>query len=235
MKKNMKALVTSATVAAALVACFGLAACGGQQQAASEPAGGEASAAAAEASPAVAQAAESAETSAAAEAPAAAAAAPGEAAGFTEIPIFEDIIADWLHVNAVYFQPVPMTDGNSIEDYNLHLEADIAAEANDYGFEVGGWVPYLTVDYKIIGSNGETAAEGTFMEMSASDGPHYGANVKLPNADTYTLEITIKSPADNNYLLHTDAETGPGAQSFDETKWPLVVTYEGWDYTPQEW
>ena len=73
------------------------------------------------------------------------------------------------------------------------------------------------------------------MEMSASDGPHYGANVKLPNADTYTLEITIKSPADNNYLLHTDAETGPGAKSFDETEWPLVVTYEGWDYTPQEW
>lgn len=229
MKKNMKALLSSATVAAALVACFGLAACGGnQQQQASEPAGNDASAAVAEAAEPAA-----ADTSAAAAAPAAA--APGEAAGFTEIPIFEDYIADWLHVNAVYFQPVPMTDGNSIEDYNLHLEADIAAEANNYGFEVGGWVPYLTVEYKIIGSNGETAAEGTFMEMSASDGPHYGANVKLPNADTYTLEITIKSPADNNYLLHTDAETGPGAKSFDETAWPLVVTYEGWDYTPQEW
>jgi len=233
MKKNMKALLSSATVAAALVACFGLAACGGNQQQASAPAGNETSAPAAADTSAAAAAPAAADTSADVAAPAAA--APGEAAGFTEIPIFEDYIADWLHVNAVYFQPVPMTDGNSIEDYNLHLEADIAAEANNYGFEVGGWVPYLTVEYKIIGSNGETAAEGTFMEMSASDGPHYGANVKLPNADTYTLEITIKSPADNNYLLHTDAETGPGAKSFDETEWPLVVTYEGWDYTPQEW
>ena len=165
----------------------------------------------------------------------AAAAAPGEDAGFTELPIFNDYEADFLNVSAVYFQPVPMTDGNSIEGYDMHLEADIAALENNYGFDVGGWVPYLTVEYKITGSDGNVAAEGTFMEMSASDGPHYGANVALDKADTYTLEITIKSPADNNYLLHTDAETGPGAQSFDETEWPLVVTFEGWDYTPQEW
>jgi hypothetical protein len=52
---------------------------------------------------------------------------------------------------------------------------------------------------------------------------------------TYTLEITIKSPADNNYLLHTDAETGPGAKSFDDgVKWPLVVS-ETWDYVPLEY
>ena len=142
-----------------------------------------------------------------------------------------------MKVSAVYFQPVPMTDGNSIEGYNMHLEADISAEKNNFGYEVGSWVPYLTVDYKIVGSNGSTAGEGTFMEMSASDGPHYGANVALPKADTYKLEITIHSPADNKYLLHTDAETGPGAKSFDEVfgNGPLVVTHEGWDYTPQEW
>ena len=240
--KNMKALLSATAVAAALVACFGLAACG-SSTASSSAAASNASASAS--SPAASTAASStsasaastsaAASSAAASSAASAAAAPGEAAGFTEIPIFEDEIVDFLHVNAVYFQPVPMTDGNGVEGYDLHLEADISAEENDYGFEVGGWVPYLTVDYKVIGSDGNTAAEGTFMEMSASDGPHYGANIALPNADTYTLEITIHSPADNNYLLHTDAETGPGAKSFDETKWPLVVTYEGWDYTPQEW
>ena len=223
--KNMKALLSATAVAAALVACFGLAACGSSAASSSAAASNAASS----------TAAASTSSAAASSSAASAAAAPGEAAGFTEIPIFEDEIVDFLHVNAVYFQPVPMTDGNGIEGYDLHLEADISAEENDYGFEVGGWVPYLTVDYKVIGSNGATAAEGTFMEMSASDGPHYGANIALPNADTYTLEITIHSPADNNYLLHTDAETGPGAQSFDQTKWPLVITYEGWDYTPQEW
>ena len=166
-----------------------------------------------------------------------AAAAPGEAAGFTEIPIFEDEEVEFLNVSAVYFQPVPMSNGNeNIEDFDLHLEADIAALENDLGYGVGDWVPYLTVDYKVIGSDGETAAEGTFMEMSASDGPHYGANIALPNADTYTLEFTIHSPEENGYLLHTDAETRPGG-SFDTyfADGNLTVTYEGWDYVPQEW
>lgn len=166
-----------------------------------------------------------------------AAVAPDEAAGFTEIPIFEGEEAGFLSVNAVYFQPVPMSGGNeSIEGFDMHLEADISALQNDLGFGVGDWVPYLTVDYKITGSDGSVAAEGTFMEMSASDGPHYGANIALPNADTYTLEFTIHSPEENGYLLHVDAETGPGG-SFDEyfADGNLTVTYEGWEYLPQEW
>lgn len=167
----------------------------------------------------------------------AAAAAPGEEAGFTEYPIFEDEEVGFLNVSAVYFQPVPMSGGNGdISAYDIHLEADISALANDLGFGVGDWVPYLTVDYKVTGSDGNVAAEGTFMEMSASDGPHYGANIALPNADTYTVDITIHSPEENGYLLHTDAETGPGG-NFDTYfgNGNLVVTYEGWEYTPQEW
>ena len=166
-----------------------------------------------------------------------AATAPGESAGFTEYPIFEDEEVGFMNLSAVYFQPVPMSGGNeNIEDYDIHLEADISALANDLGFGVGDWVPYLTVDYTVTGSDGEVAAEGTFMEMSASDGPHYGANIALPDADTYSLTITIHSPEENDYLLHTDAETGPGG-SFDEyfADGNLSFTYEGWDYTPQEW
>ena len=236
-KKNLKALFSATAVACALVACFGLAACGSSTASSAASAASSAASEAASAASAAASEAASAVSSAASEAASAAsAAAPGEAAGFTEIPIFEDETAGFMNVSAVYFQPVPMTDGASIEDKNLHLEADISANENNFGFGVGDWVPYLTVDYKVIGSDGKTAAEGTFMEMSASDGPHYGANIALAKADTYTLEITIKSPADNNYLLHTDAETGPGAKSFDDgVEWPLVVKYEGWDYTPQEW
>lgn len=168
-----------------------------------------------------------------------AAAAPGgDSAGFTEYPIFEDQEVGFMNVSAVYFQPVPMSNGNEdIDGFDLHLEADISALENDLGFGVGDWVPYLTVDYEIVNEDsGDVAAEGTFMEMSASDGPHYGANIALPDAGTYDVTFTIHSPEENGYLLHTDAETGPGG-SFDEYfgDGNLEYTYEGWDYTPQEW
>ena len=162
---------------------------------------------------------------------------PGDDAGFTEYPIFEDEEVGFLNVSAVYFQPVPMSGGNeNTEDFNIHLEADVSALENKLGFGVGDWVPYMTVDYKITGSAGNVAAEGSFMVMSASDGPHYGANVKLPDADTYSIEFTFHSPEENGYLLHTDAETGPGG-SFDDyfKDGNLKVTYDGWDYVPQEW
>ncbi len=165
------------------------------------------------------------------------AAAEEEAVGFNEIPIFEDEEIGFLNVSAVYFQPVPMSGGNgNTEDFNIHLEADISALKNTVGFGVGDWVPYLTVDYEVTGSDGNVAASGTFMEMSASDGPHYGANVKLPNADTYKLKFTIHSPEENGYLLHTDAETGPSG-SFDDYfgNGNLIVEHDGWEYIPQEW
>jgi len=158
-------------------------------------------------------------------------------AGFTEFPIFEDEEVGFLNVSAVYFQPVPMTNGNeNIEDFDIHLECDVSALQNDLGYGTGDWVPYLTVDYDVVGSDGTSAASGTFMVMSASDGPHYGANIKLDKADTYTVTFTFHSPEENGYLIHTDAETGPGG-TFDEyfADGNLTVTYEGWDYTPQEW
>ncbi len=163
-------------------------------------------------------------------------AAPGDA-GFTEIPIFEDEEVGFMNVSAVYFQPVPMSNGNeSIEDFDLHLECDISAMENNLGYGPGDWVPYLTIDYAVTGSNGEEAASGTFMPMAASDGPHYGANIALPNADTYSLSFTFHSPEENGYLVHTDAETGPGG-TFDDyfADGNLTVTYDGWDYVPQEW
>ena len=159
-----------------------------------------------------------------------------DGAGFDEIPIFEDEEVGFMNVSAVYFQAVPMTDGNSIEDYDIHLEADVSALENKLGYGVGDWVPYLTVDYKVTDeASGDTAADGTFMVMSASDGPHYGANIKLPNAGTYTVEFTFHSPAENNYLLHTDAETGPGGLFEDYFKdGNLTVKHEGWKYVPIE-
>ena len=215
--KNLSSWLVALFACAALVACLGLAGCGSNSAASSSAAADSSSAAAEEEE-----------------------AAPEVGGGFEETPIFEDQTAGgWLNVSAVYFQPVPMTDGSTIEGKDIHLEADIHALAgNKFGFGEGDWVPYMNVSYKVIDKDEKTVAEGTFMEMSASDGPHYGANIAMPGAGTYTLEVTIGSPADNNYLLHTDAETGPGAASFDELpdggKWPLVVS-ESWDYVPLEY
>ncbi len=166
-----------------------------------------------------------------------AAAAPGEESGFTEYPIFEDEEVGFINVSAVYFQPVPMSNGNEdISDFDIHLEADVSALANDLGYGVGDWIPYLTIDYEVVGSDGTVAASGTFMTMSASDGPHYGANIALPNADTYSITFTIHSPEENGYLVHTDSETGPGG-TFDEyfADGNLTYTFDGWEYVPQEW
>lgn len=160
-------------------------------------------------------------------------------AGFEEIPIFEDEELDFINLSAVYFQPVPMeseTQKISAEGYDLHLEADVSAMENSLGYGMGDWIPYLTVDYDVVGSDGQSKASGTFMTMAASDGPHYGANIALPDADTYSLTITIHSPGENGYLIHSDAETGPGGLLDDV--WgngPLTYTFEGWDYVPQEW
>ena len=137
----------------------------------------------------------------------------------------------------MYFQPVPMApDNESTEGFDMHLECDVSALPNELGYGVGDWVPYLTVDYDVVGSDGASAASGTFMVMSASDGPHYGANIALPNADTYSITFTFHSPAENGYLIHSDAETGPGKVLDDYFgNGPLTVTFEGWEYAPTEW
>lgn len=159
-------------------------------------------------------------------------------AGFTEIPIWEDEEVGFLNVSGVYFQPVPMSNGNeNYEDYDMHFEADVAALENKLGYGLGDWVPYMTVDFEITNSKGEVSASGTFMPMSASDGPHYGANIKLPDADTYSVKLTFHSPEENGYLIHLDDETGPGGKLDDYFgNGPLVLELKDvWDYVPQEW
>ena len=156
-------------------------------------------------------------------------------AGFEEFPIFEDEEVGFMNVSAVYFQPVPMAPGQEdTEKYDMHLECDVSAMENNLGYGLGDWVPYLTVDYAVTDADGNVVddCEGTFMPMSASDGPHYGANIMLATAGTYTLTFTIHSPAENGYLLHTDEETGVPGSFWTE---PIVVAFENWEYIPQEW
>jgi uncharacterized protein involved in high-affinity Fe2+ transport len=158
---------------------------------------------------------------------------PGQTAGFEEFPIGDDIELGPLNVAAVYFQPVDMepTEGSlPASQADMHLEADISALSNELGYGVGDFVPYLTVKYEIIGSDGKKI-EGNFMPMSASDGPHYGANVKLGPAGTYKVRFIISNPEAQGYLLHVDKETGVTGKFWKE---PLVAEWD-FNYIPRVW
>jgi uncharacterized protein involved in high-affinity Fe2+ transport len=67
--------------------------------------------------------------------------------------------------------------------------------------------------------------------MNASDGPHYGANIKLPDAGVYQVKFEIHSPAESGHVLHVDAETGVEGRFWTK---PLVAEWE-FQYTPREW
>ncbi len=161
----------------------------------------------------------------------------GFAAGFQEYPIGDEQEVDDAKINVavVYFQPVPMEPaGMSLapDKADIHLEADISAvEGNETGLGVGEWVPNLTVHYKMVKKGTNQVIEGTFMPMSASDGPHYGSNVKLAGAGSYDLTLTIESPLKQNYLVHTDKETGVSGRFWQK---PIVLHWV-FDYVPRKW
>lgn len=152
--------------------------------------------------------------------------------GFTEVPIFEDVEKEFLNLTAVYFQAVDMTGGYKAEDYDCHLELDVKALKNGLGYGTGDWVPYLTVNYEVTKNDTKAkVSEGTFMPMAASDGPHYGANIKMDGDGLYTVKFTVKFPDSSTYLIHTD-ETGPETHSFPNA---IEYTYDQWQFTKGAW
>ena len=222
MKKKLIALVLNGVMAASFVAC-------GSDTATSE---------------APVTSGEVTEQAAATEAPAAQEVVEGAAeevaagdAGFVENEIFSDEQLGFINLSAVWFQAVPMeneTMSYSAEDADIHIEADISALENNLGYGVGDWIPYLTVDYDVQDTDGNSVVSGTFMEMAASDGPHYGNNIKL-DPGTYNLKITIHSPGENGYLIHSDSETGPGGSLASHFKdGPMSYTFEGWEFAGLE-
>jgi uncharacterized protein involved in high-affinity Fe2+ transport len=163
--------------------------------------------------------------------------APGEAtAGFEEFPIGDDQEVGPLNVAGVYFQPVDMEPaqmgGLPAAQADMHLEADISAlENNNLGYETGSFVPYLTVKYRVQKQGSSKVIEGNFMPMSASDGPHYGNNVKLDGAGKYKVTFIIENPEKQGYLLHVDKETGVEGRFWSK---PLEVSWD-FDYIPRSW
>ena len=166
----------------------------------------------------------------------AAAPAPGAEAGFEEFPLGDEKIAGPLQVAGVYFQPVDMEPaglgGLAASRADMHLEADISAiEGNNLGYGAGDFVPYLTVKYLIKKRGGDKTIEGNFMPMSASDGPHYGNNVKLDGPGDYKITFIIDNPEKQGYLLHVDKKTGVTGRFWKE---PLKVSWD-FKWIPRAW
>lgn len=118
-----------------------------------------------------------------------------------EYPLGQPIIKDGMEIQGVYLQPITMDteEGHqgmshlAADKADIHLEADIhAVEDNPNGFAEGDWIPYLTIEYTVkkLGDKPQTQT-GTFMPMVASDGPHYGQNIKLDGNGKY--QVTYKS------------------------------------------
>lgn len=149
-------------------------------------------------------------------------------AGAAEYPIGKPQIANGMEIGAVYLQPIEMDPPGMMRDAkqsDIHLEADIHAVAkNPNGFAEGDWLPYLAIQYQLTKAGAGEPIKGTLMPMVASDGAHYGDNVKLAGPGKYTLTLTIAPPgsdANAHFGRHVDKETGVGA-------WfkPFTVTYE---------
>ena len=137
-------------------------------------------------------------------------------AGFDEFELGVEGEQDvgFMTMSMVYFQPVdmaPVDQATAKENTDLHIEVDLTAKENRYAFK--------------------EVCSGSMMPMAASDGPHYGNNIKLADGE-YSITLYIKSPAENGYLLHVDSETGVDAKDGFWTE-PLEATLTGWKFVKQ--
>ena len=125
-------------------------------------------------------------------------------ASAAEFPLGKPLNAGGMEINTVYLQPITMEPAGMMRDAaksDIHLEADIhAIKNNPNGYAEGDWIPGLEITYKLqkMKSDGKTpdgaAIDGLMMPMVASDGPHYGDNVKLAGVGKYKLTMVVNAP-----------------------------------------
>jgi uncharacterized protein involved in high-affinity Fe2+ transport len=145
-----------------------------------------------------------------------------------EYPAGDPQIAAGMEIAAVYLQPIEMEPPGMMRaaaESGIHLEADIhATRDNRNGYAEGDWIPYLDIAYELVKVDDNSAVSGKFMAMVASDGPHYGDNIKVSGPGLYRLSYTISPPGSDAAAMfgrHVDKETGV-AEWFA----PFTVTYE---------
>jgi uncharacterized protein involved in high-affinity Fe2+ transport len=145
-----------------------------------------------------------------------------------EYPVGKPQLKAGMEIAAVYLQPIEMDPPGMMrlaKDSDIHLEADVrAAKDNANGFSDGDFIPYLEVAYELTRLDDQATIKGVFMPMVASDGPHYGDNVKLMGPGKYKLALKIAPPptaSKAQFGRHVDKETGV-ASWFE----PFTVEYD---------
>jgi uncharacterized protein involved in high-affinity Fe2+ transport len=143
-----------------------------------------------------------------------------------EQPIGEPVEKNGMSIAGVYLQAVTMEPAHAHHAHHalsdIHLEADVKAiKGNNNGFGEGEWVPYLDIEYELTKTGGSFKKAGKLVPMVASDGPHYGDNVKMDGPGKYHVVYRL-APGAHGFLRHTDKETGVG-------KWWQPFTVE-WDF-----
>jgi uncharacterized protein involved in high-affinity Fe2+ transport len=163
------------------------------------------------------------------------------AASALEYPIGQPGLLNGMEVAAVYLQPVEMEPADIMRpaaDSDIHLEADIHATANNAnGFAEGDWIPNLKIEYVLVRVDDNKRIGGMLMPMVASDGPHYGDNVKLTGPGKYRLTFTIDTTDGSAHFgRHVDKETGVSAwPSLPMVRQPLVRRRKAVDATAPWW
>ncbi len=116
-----------------------------------------------------------------------------------------EVVANYL----VGIEMAPMPAGMPMGADVIHLEADVHATAGSpWGYPDGAWVPYLTIAYTLTKQGSPWQATGSLLPMTAADGPHYAANVKMDGPGAYRLTYRFTSPEANGFLRHIDKPTG---------------------------
>lgn len=131
-----------------------------------------------------------------------------------EHSVGKPIVKNHMIIAGAYLQSVkmaPVIPGlpSNPGQADVHLEADIHAGKDEpHGFQPGDWIPYLTVSYLLQKKKSDWHDFGTFMIMTAGDGPHYGGNVKLDGPGKYTVTFKIAPPPYAAFFRHTSKQTG---------------------------
>lgn len=149
------------------------------------------------------------------------------------------LVPPQLSVGAVYLQPITMAPAGMMRPRNesdIHLEIDIHAKEKleSRGFAPGDWLPNVDVNYTVqkvgadkplaCGINKTTKQPITvcnLMPMVASDGAHYGDNVKLDGPGFYI--VTFKAHTDPAFGWHTDTDSKVLGTEFVD--WSFAQSY----------
>ncbi|KAF9914739.1 Interleukin-23 subunit alpha, partial [Linnemannia zychae] len=122
-----------------------------------------------------------------------------------------------MEIGAVYLQPVTVEPEDIMlpaAQADVYLEADIhAVQDNPTGFAEGDWIPYLQVQFELQKIGSDLLTRGDLLPMVASDGPHYGQNIKLSGTGKYYLRFFVSPPLQtgrHSFIRHVDKGTGVG-------------------------